>query len=717
MPQMRRLRSALLAIALLSGLAVLPPAAASAAAQVDSADALAAALGTAAPGDVLLLAPGDYGALVLRRGFGDAARPVTLRSADPARPARFSHLRISEARGLVLEDLVFDYTFAPGDDPNGLRVFQITGARDITFRGVIFDGDRAQGAGPANDGFPAGQGVVIRNCTGITVETSEVRGWKRGMVIGHSTGITLRDNRFHDLRSDGLNFAAVRDVLVEGNRFGPFVRSLDAGDHSDMIQFWTIGTKVPSENITLRDNILFSGTGLYTQSIFMRNEEVDRGRQGREMYYRNVTITGNVIVNAHLHGITVGPTDGLLIANNTLVRNAASSGPGGSAPLWTPTIRVAPRSENVLITANVTPGILGPDKVPADLPAWRVTGNLITQDADPSATNHVEALFVAPRTGDPATLAPFTYLPGGAADGRRLGAPGLRPEAVAAQTAGVTAADGQAGPLALIRSARDARFVNRFVFDAGSSRGQGTARWDFGDGTTAEGARVTHDFAQPGTYRVVLTLAPGGGLAETAVTVRVPAPELLELTPEGLLAQQDGALRPLAGVPVLRGPEGGALIPLGRGQEPAVVPRAAIADLFGAPDFTLRLRLRSDATARAPGEILRLHGSFGLAMSQAGGIEAWVLPKGAKKPVRLRTAPLRLNDGAWHDVELRYDAATGEAAVLVDGRLGIRARAPGPLGPPGRWSLTLGAPGDKKTLDGDLAALTLTANGQSFASP
>jgi hypothetical protein len=707
----RRLRSALLAPALLSGLlsglaaALALPAPDPGA--IATPAALAAALAAAAPGAVLRLAPGEYGALALRRAFGDADRPVMLRSADPARPARFSGLRISGAQGLVLQDLVFDYRFAAGDDPNDLRVFQITGARDITFRGALFDGDRAFGAGPKHDGFPAAQGVVIRGSAGITVEDSEIRGWKRGMVIGHSTGITLRGNRFHDIRSDGLNFAAVRDVLVEGNRFGPFTRSPAAGDHADMIQFWTTGTKTPSENITLRDNILFSGTGLYTQSIFMRNEEVDRGRQGREMFYRNVTITGNVIVNAHLHGITTGATDGLVIANNTLVRNPASSGTTGRAGLWTPTIRIATISDNVTVTGNVTPGIAGPDKAAAGS-AWRVAGNLITQTADPTAPDHVEALFVAPQGGDPATLAPFTYLPGGAADGRRLGAAGLRPEAVAG---------GPAAPLALIRPMRDARLVNRFVFDAGVSRGAGPARWQFGDGTTAEGRRVSHDFAAPGSYRVTLTLGAGGGLAETAVQVRVPAAELLRLAPEGLLARQDGELRALAEVPVVPAPDGGVMIPLGRGRPAAEIPRSAIADLFGAWDFALDLRLRSAATADASGEILRLHRGFGLAMSPAGGIDAWVLPQGVKRPVRLRTAPLRLNDGRWHAVGLRYDAAAGEMAVLVDGRLRVRARVAAPLGPPGRWNLSLGSPFGKKTFDGDLAALTLTANARSFAAP
>src|SRR5256712_12124167 len=46
------------------------------------------------------------------------------------------------------------------------------------------------------------------------------------------------------------------------------------------------------------------------------------------------------------------------------------------------------------------------------------------------------------------------------------------------------------------------------VFDASNSTGLGTITftWDFGDGAQASGPRVTHAFAAPGVYRVLLTI-------------------------------------------------------------------------------------------------------------------------------------------------------------------------------------------------------------------
>ena len=46
------------------------------------------------------------------------------------------------------------------------------------------------------------------------------------------------------------------------------------------------------------------------------------------------------------------------------------------------------------------------------------------------------------------------------------------------------------------------------VFDASNSTGLGTITftWDFGDGARDSGPRVTHAFAAPGVYRVLLTI-------------------------------------------------------------------------------------------------------------------------------------------------------------------------------------------------------------------
>lgn len=389
-------------------------------------DDLAATLATAAAGTVVELAPGDHGTLALRGLQGTADAPIILRSADSADSARITGLDLRDAAHVRLEGLVFDHTFTPGD-PGYLRPFQIIASTDIALVGNLFDGDVAQGVSPSDDGFPTAFGFAIQDSTGITVQDNEIRGFFRGLVVGESRDLVVRGNDLHDLRMDGMNFAQVEDVLIEGNHIHDFARSLDSADHADMIQFWTNGTTAPSRDIVIRGNVLNSGAGWWTQSIFMRNEQVDQGLAGAGMFYRNVLIEQNVIINAHLHGIAVGETDGLIIRNNTVIRNAGSEGEDDNVALWNPRISVAETSRDVQILRNVVSRIGGAE----EQAGWVVAENVFVQDQGRLGEGlFYDLAFVDARTGDPQDLGSFSYLPGGPLDGAGIGAgrlDGLQP--------------------------------------------------------------------------------------------------------------------------------------------------------------------------------------------------------------------------------------------------------------------------------------------------
>lgn len=399
-----------------------PGAAQAAPVAVAGPEALARALAGAQPGDVLELAGGDYGMLRIGPDAGGGA-PLVLRAADASDPPRFAALRVEGARGLELDGLSFVYTFRPGDTLRQ-RPFRISNSQDVTLRNLSFRGDRATGLLPEDEGFPSAIGLALSRVTEGRVENSRFETWHRGIVITSGSEITLSGNDIHTIRSDGINVVSSQDILIENNHLHDFDRSLNSPDHADMIQAWTLNTDQPTRRLTIRGNLFDSGAGWFTQTIFMGNEEVRKGLAGPEMFYRDITIEENVILNAHYHGISLGEAEGVRIRNNTLVRQPGSEGKRDNPTLWSPGIQVAAASRDVVVAGNVTGGLSGYDSQPG----WSVSGNLTVQDHDPQAPGFYGLVFAGARAGADAPLRPEDYRarPGGPLDGLGAGAAQLR---------------------------------------------------------------------------------------------------------------------------------------------------------------------------------------------------------------------------------------------------------------------------------------------------
>jgi Right handed beta helix region len=423
------LRSALIATAL-----TLPAARRGRAADVGITDAagLAGALAAATGGETLRLAPGDYGRLALdaRRSPGlDFPRPVTLISADPADPAIFTEAALHGVGNLVLDGLRFDYRYAPGDKIYK-RMFDFRQCRGLTIRNSVFDGDVPRGLSPEDDGVGYGIGLSVPEGRDVSVLNNRIQGFNRGLVMGRGVNAVIAGNELVGMRLDAMNFVAMQDVRIEGNYLHGFRRSKLKPGHSDMIQFWTNGSETPSTGITIRGNLLLAGDGDSTQSIFMRNDMVDRGLAGPEMFYRDVLIEENAIVNGHLHGITLGETKGATIRRNTLLRDPAFAiGPDLNKKVRIPRIRVSSNAVEVVVADNVAYA------VPPPQPSWRVERNLLVQDRTRTEPGFYDQFFetrpgpaAGARTaaGRPVIYVPVRVIPGSPADRPGLGAALMR---------------------------------------------------------------------------------------------------------------------------------------------------------------------------------------------------------------------------------------------------------------------------------------------------
>jgi PKD repeat protein/glucose/arabinose dehydrogenase len=65
----------------------------------------------------------------------------------------------------------------------------------------------------------------------------------------------------------------------------------------------------------------------------------------------------------------------------------------------------------------------------------------------------------------------------------------------------------------------------RFTGESAYGAGEATYRWDFGDGTGADGLRAIHTYTEPGTYTATLTATEtGGGISRDTVQIRVTSP-------------------------------------------------------------------------------------------------------------------------------------------------------------------------------------------------
>ena len=350
---------------------------------------LYSAMNQCSGGETILLNGGNYGTFGVSKWSStkiDFPSDVTIASADPNNPAVFSGMAMQDANHIAFDGVVFDYDFKAGD-PNWKYVFQVSNSHNITIRNSIFDGDVAQGVSSTADGYGYATGLFVRGSQNVTIDHNEFDGFLRGLMITTTDGVTVTNNEVHSMRSEGFNFAAVQSVTISDNYLHDFASSPNSGDHPDMIQFWTAGTNTATKDVVISRNVLDIGNGDWTQSIFIRNELVDTGKAGSSMFYQNLVIEDNVIRNAHLHGITVGETNGLVIRNNSVLHGDGRLVDGVDNAVEIPRINVTSQATNVSIVNNITYAL------PTASNGWTVANNLIAQDQRSGQPGYYDTLF------------------------------------------------------------------------------------------------------------------------------------------------------------------------------------------------------------------------------------------------------------------------------------------------------------------------------------
>ena len=367
---------------------------------VTSAAELNQALSQASGGETILLAAGNYGKLVINNS--QFASNVTIKSADPNAMASFSETYVSNSSNVTFEEIKFDYTYASGDRDHH-SPFQINYSSNITIDNSVFDGDLASGTG-------IGRGLVVRGSTNVDVVNTEFHSWWKALSAAQSTNLDFIGNNIHTIRSDGISLGEVQNVLIENNYIHDFGGLAGSGDHRDMIQIQR-ASGTGSSDITIRNNVLDIGAGDYAQGIWAG---ADKGNISDPTHWNyNIVVENNVLYNAHANGIALHMTDGATIANNTVIA-VPTQQTGGVA---IPKIILAVGSQNITITDNVAPAIVGY----TGQSHFNVQNNVITQNTNSSAPGYYDTQFVYHATSATDGFNQYGVVPGSAVDLQNAG--------------------------------------------------------------------------------------------------------------------------------------------------------------------------------------------------------------------------------------------------------------------------------------------------------
>ena len=672
---------------------------------VSNSEDLRSALVSAEGGDTIKLAGGDYGQLDLLtfKTFGVKAiydSPVTITSADPDDRASFSGMDLREVKNLTFDNVEFDSDYTGGSV--WVSPFKVKDSEGITIRNSLFEGELASGTGdPDTDGFATGKGLRVGGSSDVVIENNEFSTWHRGLIISGSTDVRVTGNDVHSMRSDGMNFIQVEKTLIEDNHIHDFVRAKGSGDHADFIQFWTNGTSKPSADIVIRGNTLDVGDGDGTQSIFMRNDMVDRGLAGEEMFYRNILIEENVILNNHSHGITVGETDGLVIRNNSVLDADETI----SASVATPKINVKPQSTNVVIEQNATAAISDY----GDQPDWAVSNNALVQNTDVNAEGFYASEFIE-----------------SSMSGEAIGYINDPNGTIAQLDAGASRLHLDLSPDNLRTAfdvSNDPNSENALIFDAGYTRGpdglvtdsDAEFVWDFGDGTSATGPVVRHAYVDAGRYEATLTVVmPDGTTSRAESEIAIMGADMLSYDPATGLFQAEGygtttAIADSDKASVATADGHG--IDLGASGSQVGIGKEHLSRLFGADSFDMSMTLHAD-TLGSTGEVARVHTNFLLSIAPRGEVSFQLWTDTQSKT--LTTTGVTVNDGADHDIRIAFDGETSSLMIYVDDQLAGATEVEGNMRSDFPRSLGFGNPWGKQNFDGTLTAFDLEVGNQDF---
>lgn len=238
----------------------------------------------AAPGDVVQLSAGDYGALNLW-AIPQASPGVTIQPA-PGAAVRVTTINADDSSWLIFRG--FDVTMNPQTQ------FGFSTGRGAN---LVFDRMKLHQADATR---LVGVGFLIRAARNVTVQNSEVYWTGSGGSVVDSDHVTVAGNEIHDINVDGILLSGATNALVTKNLLHDFHPG--DGDHPDAIQFFNTSARV-SGGLEIAANRVERRSGGELQGVF--------GEGGTE-----ISIHDNELLGVMTNGIALAGTKGAVIDHN-----------------------------------------------------------------------------------------------------------------------------------------------------------------------------------------------------------------------------------------------------------------------------------------------------------------------------------------------------------------------------------------------------------------
>ena len=596
---------------------------------------------------------GNYGKLNLYASREDNLTnnsSITFVSEQPHK-AVVTGLEAIGVENVTFDGIKFDYTSQKGATLS-TKWARIEQSENIVVKNSVFDGDHASGVGNTQNGYGTGNGLFVRGSENVEVYDNEFYNFYRGAVFQRVDDLLVKDNELYDMSSDGFNFAAVTDVLIEGNYIHDFDAHVNTPAHKDFIQFWNNGETEPSTDVILRGNVLDSGAGVFAQSLYLGNTEIPGGAgKNHPLLYQNFLIEDNVIRNAHKIGISVQFVDGITIKNNTVLQNLDSA-PDPLLPVYIPVIDINGSVFNAKVIDNVAHEIEGS--------SYQGSGNLIVQRDRLGADNHYEDLFVNALSDGAGTWEDLYALPGSVIDNKNIGSKLLQFDTTPNSTEAL-----------LLSDYGDGLAMNQHAFDISNvygpkgkiSTNNASVQWDFGDGKSGSGLTTTHSYSKPGTYEVSATIRLSNG-------EKIIANKTLEVqTPVAIAVDFQKGDDDISGLVNAERTDGNVQIVTDSGSKVAKLNGNSIRytrsdELFDNEEYTLLVDFKKDNLGDY-GKIIDFVGTFTVNV-KANALS--VTAQTSKGTEKFTPGGVGLNDTAWHRLALTFDSDSGQITLYLDGK-------------------------------------------------